>query len=85
MSTTNNVLDRSAAESGARCWTVHFGPRGRSDWAQVAQALGKSGSEMPGGVYRVGLPRSDLKVTLECRGQTGARAQKFNPFRANDW
>lgn len=36
-----------------------------SGWGQVAQALGKSGSEMPGGVYRVGLPRSDLKVTLD--------------------
>src|ERR1700680_3654209 len=35
------------------------------DWGQVAQALGKSGSEMPGGVYRVGLPRTDLKVTLD--------------------
>jgi Domain of Unknown Function (DUF1259) len=35
------------------------------DWSQVAQALGKSGSEMPGGVYRVGLPRSDLRVTLD--------------------
>ena len=31
----------------------------------IAGALGKSGSEMPGGVYRVGLPRSDLKVTLD--------------------
>jgi hypothetical protein len=38
---------------------------GESDWGQVAEALGKSGSEMPGGVYRVGLPRSDLKVTLD--------------------
>ena len=36
-----------------------------SDWGQVALALGKSGSEMPGGVYRVGLPRSDLKVELD--------------------
>ena len=35
------------------------------DWGQVAQALGKSGSEMPGGVYRIGLPRSDLKVVLD--------------------
>ena len=35
------------------------------DWGQVAQALGKSGSEMPGGVYRIGLPRSDLKVMLD--------------------
>jgi hypothetical protein len=36
-----------------------------SDWSQVAQAVGKSGSEMPGGVYRVGLARSDLKVALD--------------------
>src|SRR5262249_51828187 len=35
------------------------------DWSQVAKALGRSGSEMPGGVYRVGLGRSDLKVTLD--------------------
>lgn len=34
-------------------------------WQDVAQALGKSGTEMPGGVYRIGLPRSDLKVTLD--------------------
>ncbi len=35
------------------------------DWTGVAQALGKEGSVMPGGVYRVGLPRSDLKVRLD--------------------
>jgi hypothetical protein len=35
------------------------------DWARVADALGKAGSVMPGGVYRVGLPRTDLKVTLD--------------------
>ncbi|MDE2184191.1 MAG: DUF1259 domain-containing protein [Alphaproteobacteria bacterium] len=34
-------------------------------WQPVAAALGKSGTEMPGGVYRVGLPRSDLHVTLD--------------------
>jgi hypothetical protein len=27
--------------------------------------MGKSGSEMPGGVYRVGMPRTDLNVTLD--------------------
>jgi Domain of Unknown Function (DUF1259) len=32
---------------------------------EVGQALGKTGSMMPGGVYRVGLPRTDLKVTLD--------------------
>ena len=36
-----------------------------SDWKPVGDALGKPGSELPGGVYRVGLPRTDLKVTLD--------------------
>ena len=36
-----------------------------SDWSKVADALGKAGTEMPGGVYRVGLPRTDLHVTLD--------------------
>ena len=36
------------------------------DWqAQVGQALGKTGAAAPGGIYRVGLPRTDLKVTLD--------------------
>jgi uncharacterized protein DUF1259 len=37
-----------------------------NDWqAQVGEALGKTGSATPGGVYRVGLPRTDLRVTLD--------------------
>src|SRR5438270_6552181 len=36
-----------------------------SDWARVGEALGKSGTEMPGGIYRVGLPRTDIKATLD--------------------
>jgi hypothetical protein len=36
-----------------------------ADWSGVADALGKSGKEMPDGVYRVGLPRTDLHVTLD--------------------
>src|SRR5689334_22681797 len=35
------------------------------DWTKVGQALGKSGSVQPGGVYKVSLPRSDLHVTLD--------------------
>lgn len=35
------------------------------DWKAVAEALGKTGTEMPGDVYRVGLPRSDLTVILD--------------------
>ena len=35
------------------------------DWKKVGDALGKAGAAQPDGVYRVGLPRSDLKVTLD--------------------
>ena len=35
------------------------------DWKAVGQALGKEGAVAAGGVYRVGLPRTDLKVTLD--------------------
>jgi len=36
------------------------------DWqAQVGAALGKTGATAPGGIYRVGLPRTDLIVTLD--------------------
>lgn len=34
------------------------------DWTQVDQALGRPGALQPGGVYKVGLPRSDLHVTV---------------------
>jgi len=36
------------------------------DWQpQVGAALGKTGTTATGGIYRVGLPRTDLKVTLD--------------------
>ena len=36
------------------------------DWqAQVGEALGKTGATAPSGIYRVGLPCTDLKVTLD--------------------
>src|SRR5437660_7758557 len=35
-----------------------------TDWKAVEQALGKAGSMQPGDVYKVSLPRSDLKVTV---------------------
>jgi hypothetical protein len=38
--------------------------RAQEDWQAVAQALGKSGTTA-GGVYRVGLPRTDIKATLD--------------------
>jgi Domain of Unknown Function (DUF1259) len=35
-----------------------------TDWKAVEQALGKAGSMQPGDVYKVSLPRSDLKVVV---------------------
>ncbi|WP_010661775.1 DUF1259 domain-containing protein [Brucella anthropi] len=35
------------------------------DWQAVGEALGKEGTVQPDGIYRVGLPRSDLKVQLD--------------------
>ena len=35
------------------------------DWSTVDQALGKKGVDLPGGVHKYGLPRSDLHVTVD--------------------
>jgi hypothetical protein len=35
------------------------------DWSKVDQAMDKKGAVQPGGVYKIGLPRSDLHVTLD--------------------
>src|SRR5262245_9950191 len=35
------------------------------DWKAVEQALGKSGQVQPGDVFRVGMPRTDLAVTVK--------------------
>jgi len=51
-----------AAPSAARAQNAAASP---IDWSAVGQALGKSGSMQPGDVYKVGLPRTDLQVTVE--------------------
>jgi hypothetical protein len=35
-----------------------------ADWSGVEKALGRTGKQMPGGVIRFGMPRSDLDVRL---------------------
>lgn len=35
------------------------------DWKAVEQALGKSGQTQPGDVFRIGMPRTDLTVTVK--------------------
>jgi hypothetical protein len=40
-------------------------PAADPDWKAVEQALGKSGQLQPGDVFRVGMPRTDLAVTVK--------------------
>src|SRR5712691_4906318 len=35
------------------------------DWKAVESALGKAGQAQPGGVFRIGMPRTDLAVTVK--------------------
>jgi hypothetical protein len=36
-----------------------------TDWTRVDQAIGKKGADLNGGVHKYGLPRSDLKVSVD--------------------
>jgi hypothetical protein len=54
----------SAQPGGAPARQEGLSPN--ADWHRtVDDALGKPGTELPGGVWRVSLPRSDLKVALD--------------------
>ncbi len=46
--------------------TIATGARAAEfDWSKVDQAIGKNGAMAPGGVHKIGLPRTDLHVTLD--------------------
>ena len=50
------------------------------EWKAVGQALGKEGSVMPGGVYRVGLPRTDLRSrSTASRSSPASRSAPGSP------
>lgn len=40
-------------------------PAAEPDWKAVEQALGKTGQLMPGDVYRIGMPRTDLQIAVK--------------------
>src|SRR5438067_1766730 len=45
---------------------LHIAPASAAvDWTNVDQALGKTGTDQPGEVHKYGLPRSDLRVTVD--------------------
>src|SRR5262245_24293484 len=49
----------------ARLGAPAVGHAADPDWKAVEQALGKSGGLQPGDVYRIGMPRTDLSVTVK--------------------
>ena len=57
-------LIRVAAVVLVAGWAVSANAAG-DDWAPVGAALGKPGAELPGGIYKVALPRTDIKATLD--------------------
>ena len=58
-------LSRLLALAGAL--VLAFGSAASADpiWDKVGEAFGKTGTEMPGGVYRIALPRTYIKATLD--------------------
>jgi hypothetical protein len=66
---SGTTLDIVHAERRAADHSANIGSSlavAADDWqAQVGAALGKTGATAAGGIYRVGLPRTDLKVTLD--------------------
>src|SRR5215203_558941 len=55
------VLSASVLALSLTAAAAHAEP----DWQRVEQVLGRQAAEQPGGVRRFGLPRTDLKVTLD--------------------
>jgi hypothetical protein len=58
-------LARTVIAAGALGIAALPGNAAEPNWNVIATTLGKSGTTMPGGVYRVGLPRTDLHVALD--------------------
>lgn len=47
------------------CLAVAQNSSSANDWKPIEQALGRSGQSQPDGAYKFGLPRADLKVTVD--------------------
>ena len=64
----SHMATRLLAVVGAIVLGIAGAPRPNAaepDWKAVEQALGKSGQLQDGGVFRIGMPRTDLNVTVK--------------------
>jgi len=63
---TSAVLRHSVLSAVVLVMTATIAPaQPETEWAAVEQALAYKGAVQPGGVFRVGMPRTDLKVTVQ--------------------
>src|SRR5256712_5988589 len=63
---TSAVLRHSVLSAVVLVMTATVAPaQPETEWAAVEQALGYKGAVQPGGVFRVGMPRTDRKVTVQ--------------------
>ena len=64
---TSHAVARAIFKIGFVALVVAAGPAHAADpdWKAVEQALGKSGQLQAGDVFRVGMPRTDLSVTVK--------------------
>jgi hypothetical protein len=71
--------------TGVLALGVQAQPTDGPDWSAVEQALGRTGQTMPGDVFRIGMPRSDLKVTVEdVPVQAGFALGSYAAFKSMD-
>src|SRR5215216_5236522 len=56
---------RTVLSAGVLALSLTTAAHAEPDWKRVEQVFGRQAAEQPGGVHRFGLPRSDLKVTLD--------------------
>jgi hypothetical protein len=59
------LLTRAIVLFGLVAAAPSLSPAADPDWKAVEQALGKSGQVQAGDVFRVGMPRTDLAVTVK--------------------
>src|SRR5438128_9732506 len=58
------VLQTSCSSGNAPQTSTQQASSAQADWKPVEQAMGKAGSVLPDGVYKIGLPRTDLHVKV---------------------
>ena len=59
------IIACSAREGAGQSSSSQPQPSASGDWKAVEQAMGRSGAMQPGDVFKFGMPRSDMHVTVK--------------------